>query len=59
MAMGPVGPETKNDCADEGQKQITRPDLTREEHYGATNMASTQKDQPLLLSKRKPHLKKC
>jgi hypothetical protein len=27
MVMGPAGPETKNDCAGEGQQQITGLDL--------------------------------
>jgi hypothetical protein len=28
MEMGPAGPGTKNDCAGEGQQQITRPTET-------------------------------
>jgi hypothetical protein len=28
MVMGPAEPETKNDCADEDQQQIARPDWT-------------------------------
>jgi hypothetical protein len=34
MVMGSAEPETKNDCADEGQQQITRPDWT----MGATRI---------------------
>jgi hypothetical protein len=34
MVMGPAWPETKNDCADEGQQQITRPEYTK----GATRI---------------------
>jgi hypothetical protein len=51
MVMGPVRPRTKNDCAGEGQMQITRSDLARQEHYIPTNVAPTQKNKTLLLSK--------